>query len=90
MVLLDEFVELHGLAERFVVFRFGADVGLGQRLHGLLHQADADPFAVLLADDRTVMAEVDGELLLGHAGAAVLYGTVISFELIGRSSLPYL
>ena len=39
--------ELHGLAEGFVVFRLGADVGLRQRLDGLMHQADADPFAVL-------------------------------------------
>ena len=61
-------VQLHRLAERLVVLRLGARVRLRQRLQRLLHQPDAHPLAVGLADDRPVVRAVDGELLLRHAG----------------------
>ena len=63
-------VQLHRLAERLVVLRFGARVGLRQRFQRLLHQPDAHPLAVRLAHDRAVMCPVDGEVFLRHSGGS--------------------
>ncbi len=60
-------LEFHRLQVRFVILRFRARVGLDQRLYGFLHQPDAYPFAVLLANDRPVMRSVNGEFLFRHA-----------------------
>ncbi len=50
IVLFDEFaLSSMRLPERFVVPCLGARVGLRQRLYWLLHQPDADPFAVRFA-----------------------------------------
>ena len=65
-------LQLHGLLIGLVVGRLGACVGLRQRLDGLLHQADGDPFAVRRADDRAVVGAVDGEFLFGHAGRGLV------------------
>jgi hypothetical protein len=51
-----------------VIARLGARVRLREGLERLLHQLDRDPFAALLAHHRTVVAEVGGDGLAGHAG----------------------
>src|SRR5216683_2931269 len=65
--------QLQRFAERFVVFRLGADVRLRQGFDRFLHEPNAYPFAVVVANDGAVMAEVDGELLLGHAVGGLVW-----------------
>ena len=50
---------------------------------------DRHPLAARFANDGTMVCAEDGELL-SAIPAGVLYGTVISAEVTGRSSEPYL
>ena len=61
-------VQLHRLLERLVALRLHARVRLRERLQRLLHQPDAHPFAVRLADDGSAVRAVDREILVRHAG----------------------
>ena len=68
-------VQLHGLAEGFVVIRLGAQIRLRQGLDGLVHQPDSQPLAVGFANHRAMLRAVHGELFLGHAvGGFVRHG----------------
>ena len=65
-------VEVHRLLEVVVALRLGPRVRLRQRLHGLVHEANADPLAVRVANDRAVVRAVDGEFLRRHPGVGLV------------------
>ncbi|MCG3162547.1 MAG: hypothetical protein JMDDDDMK_03814 [Acidobacteria bacterium] len=60
-------MQFHRLLEFFVVLRLGARVRLRQRLHRLVHQGDADPFAIRRSDDRAVLGAIGDEGFFGHS-----------------------
>ena len=55
--------QLHARVELFVVLRLGARIGLSECLYRFLHELDAHPFSVLLADYRSMMTVVHSETL---------------------------
>ncbi len=66
-------MELEELPERLVVGGLRARVGLGQRLHRLVHQGERDPLAVrVLAHDRAVRCAVGRERARGHPVRALV------------------
>ena len=54
-------VQLHDPAERRVVSRLGACIGLNQGVDRALHQSNGHPPVALAADDGSVRGVVDGE-----------------------------
>src|SRR5581483_7658049 len=65
-------LQLHGLQVALIVVRLGAAVGLLQSLDVFLHDAEGHPLAVSFARYGSVVGEVDGELLFGHAGGGLI------------------
>ena len=61
-------MQFHRVAKLFVVARLRTRVRLNERVHRVLHQPDAHPSAVLLADDGAVVGEICREFFLAHAG----------------------
>src|SRR3974390_2616451 len=82
-------LKLHGLPVRLIIAGLGARVGLREGFDRLLHQADRHP---LPPDSRTMRPWCVRKTVnfFSAIRAGVLYGTVISAEVTGRSSEPYL